>query len=619
MSRPHRPNRTLRVGTAAVLTASLLGAPAYAAQAAEVDMFCTAPGQELAISPIGTGTDDEGTAVTWKSTTKGTTPTEFSGEYLGKLDNALGTDAYGNPRDLYLVRLSGETVDGTPNTMPAGVWAGASGSPVYDEDGALIGAVSYGFSWEADNVAGVTPATAMKSIGDLPGSVKLNAAGKAQLNELIGTASGGGFKQLQPVRVGSEKGNALADDLGARLAKSVKGHKQVKVNGRAGGGGASGAVDVPLVAGGNIAVSYAYGAQWFASVGTVTAICGDKVWAYGHPNNANSKFVASFHNASAARIVPNAGDSYKLVSTIGAPQGVITDDRVSGIRGTIGATTATVPVRTKSTVGGTTNTRTSYVTEKLALADLVYSQVAEEAIRMLDNAYAGSAKVSWSIDYKRANGKTGTLHNTNRYADEIWLPELAGFDAATDVALLQNNGFEKVTITAVRVTTVFHPDVQISRIKGVEMKKKGVWTKVERSSITKVAREKTYQFRAVMKPSPSADSKATTYVPFSVNVSKKLKKTLNVKLEGYAAEDPFMLEMDFDGAPPRNFNEYVAMLDSNTRSDQITVNRTFSTTSGRPVFKTFTKTAPTVVDGGSFYFKLVADPIKKPKPKPKKK
>ena len=613
MSRPNRPNRTVPVAVAAALTASLLTTPAYAAPA-EPEMFCTAPGEELAISPIGTGSDDEGAAVTWKSTTKGTTPTEFTGEFLGTLDNALGSDAYGNPRDLYLVRLSGETVDGTPNTMPAGVWAGASGSPVYDENGALIGAVSYGFSWQADNVAGVTPAAAMKSIGDLPSSVKLSAASKAQLNDLIGTAPSGGLKQLQPVRVGGTKANALADDLGTRLKKTVKGYKQVKINGRAGGGGTGGEVDAPLVAGGNLAVSYAYGAQWFASVGTVTAICGDKVWAFGHPNNANSKLISSFHNASAARIVPNAGDSYKLVSKIGAPQGVITDDRTAGIRGSIGATTATYPVTSTSIVGDTRSKKTSYVTEKLALAEVVYLQIADDATRMLDNAWAGSARVSWSIDYKRANGKTGTLKNANRYADDTWLPELVGFDVATDVALLQNNGFEKVTVTAVRVTTTFDPEVQIARVKGVEMKKNGVWTKVAKGSSTKVTRNKTYEFRAVLSPSPYSESTAVVRVPFSVKPPNSLKKTLSLKLDGGQSED-FSLDADFEQAPPKNFDAYVALLDKNERSDQFTITRKYTTTGNNPKLKTSKKTAPTVIDGGSFSFKLVADPIKKAKKK----
>jgi hypothetical protein len=120
-------------------------------------MFCTAPGQELAISDPSALT--KGQPVTWKTTTSGTTPETLQGEYVGKLTNGLGNDANGKPRDLLLVKLDGPVVNGESKTLPAGVWAGASGSPVYDADGALIGAVSYGFSDEADNVAGVTPAS----------------------------------------------------------------------------------------------------------------------------------------------------------------------------------------------------------------------------------------------------------------------------------------------------------------------------------------------------------------------------------------------------------------------------------------------------------------------------
>ena len=41
--------------------------------------------------------------------------------------------------------------------------------------------------------------------------------------------------------------------------------------------------DAPLVAGGNIAVFYNSGDSLTGAVGTVTAICGNEVWAFGHP------------------------------------------------------------------------------------------------------------------------------------------------------------------------------------------------------------------------------------------------------------------------------------------------------------------------------------------------
>ena len=53
---------------------------------------------------------------------------------------------------MVMMRLSSPEID-----RVGGIWQGMSGSPVYAEDGRLIGAVAYGMSWGPSPVAGVTP------------------------------------------------------------------------------------------------------------------------------------------------------------------------------------------------------------------------------------------------------------------------------------------------------------------------------------------------------------------------------------------------------------------------------------------------------------------------------
>lgn len=609
-----RPVSALGAGLVFALIGSLaVAAPAQAAPAADPTMFCELPGQELAISPA----DElaEGQAVTWKSTVKGTDPTDFTGEYVGKLDNALGNDAKGNPRDLLLVRLGGPVVEGSGSTLPAGVWAGASGSPVYDADGALIGAVSYSFSTEADNVAGVTPASAMKSIGDLPGKVLLDAAEKQMVQQTIGSGAVGAMTPIKPVRVGGSAGTGLFDRTAQRLKKAVGGVSPVQQNSRAGGGGAGSGEDLPIVPGGNIAVSYAYGAVSDASVGTVTAVCGDQVWAYGHPNSGNSRMIASLHGASAARIVPSAGDSYKLVAKVGKVKGVITDDRSAGIRGTLGVQATTVPITSWSTVDGQGSSRAdSYVTAKVDIAPAVAAQVGTDAIRMLDNSWAGSASVRWSIDYQRKNGATGTLSNSNKYADEISLPEMVGADVADDVAAIQANGFETVRITAVRVRTDFSSDYLAKRLTGVQMKRGNSWATLRSGSITNVSRGKNYQFRAVLRPAPDADG-TTSYIPFTVPVSDRTKRTVSVSLDGtnqafgdFDISDLLSALLGGDssglGFEPENFDQLLFLLDSNIRNDQFSVTRSSTSMSGAKKVGVRYLTAPSFLVGGTASFKL---------------
>ncbi len=77
----------------------------------------------------------------------------FQGTYVDTI-----ADAYGNP--IYLFDLSGSRITkGYKRQGPAGIWAGISGSPVYDANNNLVGSVSYGFTgYASSTLAGITPA-----------------------------------------------------------------------------------------------------------------------------------------------------------------------------------------------------------------------------------------------------------------------------------------------------------------------------------------------------------------------------------------------------------------------------------------------------------------------------
>src|SRR5881628_1805658 len=75
---------------------------------------------------------------------KGTQPERFDVEVLGILKNALPK------QDMILIRLSGAQLEKHK------IIAGMSGSPIFI-DGKLIGALAYGWSFENDPLAGVTP------------------------------------------------------------------------------------------------------------------------------------------------------------------------------------------------------------------------------------------------------------------------------------------------------------------------------------------------------------------------------------------------------------------------------------------------------------------------------
>jgi hypothetical protein len=100
----------------------------------------------LPLADVTTGM--RGTAV---SVTSGRTLSTFGAEVLGILRDAIGPG-----RDIIVVDLSGPAV-----VDAGGLWAGASGSPVFIRNGGvdrLAGAIAYGLAGGGSTLAGLTPA-----------------------------------------------------------------------------------------------------------------------------------------------------------------------------------------------------------------------------------------------------------------------------------------------------------------------------------------------------------------------------------------------------------------------------------------------------------------------------
>src|SRR5262245_12409502 len=103
------------------------------------------------------GLDDlAGQELTGLTVERGTVPDEFTAEFLGVIENGI---APGLP--MVVVNTQSEAI-----TRIGGVWAGMSGAPVSSEDGRLVGSVSYGLSFGASPIAGVTPAAEMQKLSD---------------------------------------------------------------------------------------------------------------------------------------------------------------------------------------------------------------------------------------------------------------------------------------------------------------------------------------------------------------------------------------------------------------------------------------------------------------------
>ncbi|HUI06479.1 MAG TPA: SpoIVB peptidase S55 domain-containing protein [Verrucomicrobiae bacterium] len=101
---------------------------------------------------------------------QGTTPQRFDVEIVGVLKNTFPK------QDMILIRMSGA------NLEKHKVIAGMSGSPIYIDD-KLIGALAYGWSFENDPMAGVTP------IHNMMAELKRPATDRAALTESLRSES----------------------------------------------------------------------------------------------------------------------------------------------------------------------------------------------------------------------------------------------------------------------------------------------------------------------------------------------------------------------------------------------------------------------------------------------
>ena len=265
--------RTRRYAAAAATTSAVVAAvglgTAPAAQSAPDDQ-CPAAAPVSGLTP--------GDPVTGKTVTSGTEPETFGGSVVGTLEDGIAPGV-----DMVLVDLD------SPTITRVGIWSGMSGSPVYDADGDLIGAVSYSLGLGPSTVAGVTPATEMlKLLRSTPTLAAAPRATSARLSSALrqdiaetGGRLGRGQHDDDPAPGPGRDVRPLTARL-KRVAPALNGQGMHVADAPA---GPTSSEPIDVAAGGNLAASMSYGTITAAGVGTATAVCGDEVLAFGHPMN----------------------------------------------------------------------------------------------------------------------------------------------------------------------------------------------------------------------------------------------------------------------------------------------------------------------------------------------
>ena len=422
--------RSIGVLMAATIVAGLMSGSPVAAQA-------TGPIDCPEIMPTDQITDGM-TGVGW-TVAEGRTPEQFQVEVLGVM-----RDAYPG-RDLIVVRTSGDVID-----RHGGVWYGTSGSPVYVDD-KLIGAISFGLTYGASKVVGLTPAEEMAAVMNQPEAEAMRIPNSIEIPRSFQREMGAGsevsFERLKtPVTISGlgARGLARTQRIAERESLPI-----LPVSGSVAGTASTEATGT-LHAADNMAAAFSYGDVTYAGVGTTTMVCDGRAMSFGHPFMWEGDTTIGANAADAITVVEDPFYPYKL-ATIEEGVGTVDQDRFAGLRTLLGSMPASIPITstvTALTTGRTREGRTD-VLENEIVPWIAWSHVYGNVLFTVDEYGPGNASASWTITGTTSTGTPWELSRSNLYSSEWSIAENTGEELSRMLWTLYSNDFDEVTFTSV--------------------------------------------------------------------------------------------------------------------------------------------------------------------------
>lgn len=366
-----------------------------------------------------------------KTVISGDTIEEFNVEILG----VSGTQATGYN---IFARLYGDLIDKT-----GGVAQGMSGSPVY-VDGRLVGAVAFGKTFNDPHYCFLTPIGRMLPLLDEQRSVPADWLPK-------GTAlMAGGF---------TEYGLEYLQEKIAPFGLTA-----------VGAGGTAQESQKVLEPGSSVGAALMQGDMSLGALGTVTWT-DDKgnVLAFGHAFMQRGESSFFMTKAWVLGVIPNLQSGYK-VGNIGEPVGSITQDRSTGIGGSLGALPKTIPLfvtANDSDRAQTSNVRVRLVEDEQLVPSIVDAVVVNTVSKTVDRAGGGTAKLRFHITGVDSKKNIIEIQRENMfYANEALLKNL-NQELSEAMTILMQNKFEPVQLYGIDVEAEVSSQVQVAEVFGV--------------------------------------------------------------------------------------------------------------------------------------------------------
>lgn len=293
---------------------------------------------------------------------RGQGKTVFLGSKIERFDfEILGIQKNTSPgRSTILVKLLGSDM------KERGVFAGMSGSPCY-VNGKLIGALSSGFAFAKEPIAGITPIQYMlDQLLEIPDQAPQNTPlilPKIDPPKVLKSALNGSMIPLSEVWSEGSRDSFNLLLTGTPLSAEAKSYWQgsgIRFLDASAPQMTKGDDDSsPIEPGGTVVASLVEGDLDISSAGTITYIQGKRLLMFGHPLFNLGSLQVPMRSGSVLGVVSNLNSSFKLTAP-GKNIGSVRLDRNAGVGGLLGAESKMIPLRLGINLGGKKNLNLSF-------------------------------------------------------------------------------------------------------------------------------------------------------------------------------------------------------------------------------------------------------------------
>jgi len=355
----------------------------------------------------------------------GTKVEEFQVEVLGVLNNV------GPKESIILAKLSGGPLGET------GVMQGMSGSPVYI-GGKLIGAVALSFPLSKEAIAGIRPIEDMlrmtpepaRQIAGLPAR-RSYFQGDSRMEEIATPVSFSGFTA------------GTLEHFGPQLRQLGFDPRQ----GVAAGGPVPDVLGDPktLEPGSMISVQLISGDMTVGADGTITAIDGDKVYAFGHRFLSEGSTDFPFARAEVLALLPSLQSSFKI-SMAKEWMGTITSDREVAVAGLTGRRANLVPMEIR--VGA--NTYRMRMIQDRVMSPLLLQMAIFSAIDATERSLgAQTYSIKGQIEFDG-----GPVKIDDVYSGDLGVASVAAGSVSSSVGFAYQSGLDALKLKSVNLDIV---------------------------------------------------------------------------------------------------------------------------------------------------------------------